>query len=298
MNPVHPTSASNVSEAAPAKVVAVTACAANFYKYQVASLESIAGARARHGFDMVILDLGLEPQQIAELKSRFDCQVITPHWIFEPPKDLRTPLAMAYSVRPAVPQLVPGYDIYLWWDSDTWAQDDRFFDRYIQAAKRGNFAIARENDPSYRSDWKAMKWHYGNMVTGFGLSATLAMLQHPPVNEGIWAAPARHPIWSVWQTMYEAVVHRTGKANLEQHVIHLIAARRDVPVELVEPIYNWICTRSAPVHDAERDLLLSPSTGEPISVLHLAGPDKDRYYTLPRKQGGTTRRRLTWREHA
>ncbi len=280
------------------RVVVVTASNADFYKYLTGSLDSLAAARSRYGFDLAVIDLGLTPVQIAELQGPYQVRMVAPRWTFTPPKDLRTPLALAYAVRPSLPQLVPGYDIYLWWDSDTWAQDDRFFERYINAAKAGKFAIAREDDPSYRHEWKAMKWQYGNMVTGFGLSATLSMLSHPGVNEGVWAAPAKHPIWSIWQTMYEAVVHRTGKANLEQHVIHLIAARRDAAVELLPPVYNWICTRSAPVHDVERDLLLSPTTGETISVLHLAGPDKHRIYTLPRKQGGVTQRRLTFRKRA
>lgn len=280
------------------RVVLVSACAANFYKYLVGSLASIEQARARHGFDVVVLDLGLTPQQVTHLEGPARARVVTPRWTFDPPKDMRTPLALAYSVRPALPRLVPGYDIYLWWDSDAWAQDDRFFERYVRAACSGHFAIAREDDPSYRQDWRAMKWQYGNMVAGFGLSATLAMLAHPPVNEGIWAAPARHPVWLVWQTMYEAVVRRTGKANLDQHVLHLIAARREVPVEVLPPEYNWICSRSPPVHDVERNLLLSPTNGRPISVLHLAGPDKDRVYALPRKQGGVTRRRMTYVGHA
>lgn len=280
----------------PQRIALVSGCAANFFHHQLASLDSLAGVRARHRLEVVIIDLGLEPAQVELLRSQYDAQVVPARWMCTPPAHVKTPYALAFAVRPYVPQLLPGYDLYLWVDSDAWVQDDRFFDRYVGAADAGGFAIAREDDPSYRHDWRSARWHYGNMVAGFGLEATFHMLRHPPINEGVWAARADHPIWRLWQLHYEHVLHRTGKANLDQHIVHLLAARREARVSLVPCEFNWICTRSTPVLDTERDLLLSPRTLEPLSVLHLAGPDKERLYRLPTLDGDTVQRRLTFQQ--
>jgi hypothetical protein len=280
------------------RVALVSGCAANFFHHQIASLDSIAALRRRERFDVVIIDLGLEAHQIERLQSQYDARVVSARWPFEPPARVKTPYPLAFAVRPYLPRLLPGYDVFLWLDSDAWVQDDRFYDRYVGAAENGSFAIAREDDPSYRHDLRSARWHYGNMFAGFGLEAGIRMLGHPPINEGVWAARADHPIWYFWQVHYERVLRRTGKANLDQHIVHLLAARREVKMSLVPCEFNWICTRAAPVLDTRRNLLLSPRTLQPLSVLHLAGPDKERLYTLATLDGGTVKRRLTFEQRA
>jgi hypothetical protein len=232
------------------------------------SLASIDAARQRHGFDVVVLDLGLDTEQVAGLQSAFRARRVLPQWPFEPPAALRTAAALAHAVRPAVPRVVPGYDTYLWWDSGAVAVDDRSIERYLDGAHGGRFVIASADDPAYRLDWRNRLGQHAKRVSGFGLSATLAMMEHPPVNDGVWAARARHPIWSVWQTLYEAAVRRTRLADVDRHALHLIAARRDVPVLLLAPEHSWMSHRCEPIRDRETRRMLSPTSGRPISVLH------------------------------
>jgi hypothetical protein len=284
-----------VSNSLGAGVAVVTGADSNYFKFLKGAVDSLQSSRLKYGYDLIVLDFGLRPEQVEEFTESYKVKVVTPRWHFDAPAECVRRENLALAVRPYLPQQVPGYEIYLWFDGDAWVQDDRFFEAYVTPARTGKLVIAREDDRAYKHDCMALKWHLGNMLLGFGIRDSARMLAKPPINAGIWAMHRTHPAWGLWAKRYEAVLHKTRKVNLDQHALLAAIAVDGPPVELLSGAYNWICARAHPLYDRETGKYCVPhGDHESLAVLHLAGPHKTKLYTVSVRQGGVVQRRLTY----
>ena len=127
---------------------------------------------------------GLSDKDRRTLESEHGVRIMTPEWIVDLPAPLQTRRNLAVGIRCALPRVVPGYDIYLWFDCDGWVQDDKFYERYVDIARRGALAIVKEREPAYRFDPALLRWTLGNFVLGLGLWRGLRCFLSPPINAG------------------------------------------------------------------------------------------------------------------
>lgn len=218
------------------RVCVVGTCDADTFPGQLASLEALAPLRARRGFELAIIDLGLTDTQVDQLSRAHDALVV-PLRDGPPapalPHGGRVP---ACAVWPYVPSLVPGHDLYLGFDAEGPALREAAYDRWVAAAEAGQVALPRDHDGSVQPGrgigLRAARRHARTLAV-FGPSAWLAMRQHPPVRLHPWAARADHPLWSFWPVMHEAVLRRTGRTDLAADILHLLVARGEIEAAML-----------------------------------------------------------------
>jgi hypothetical protein len=218
--------------------------------------------------------------------------VVQPRWLVEAPEPLRAPVNHAWAAKIVLPQLLPGYDIYFWFDADGWVQGERFFERYVEVARTGAVALVVEDEPVYPFDWRITKWDLGNLILSFGFWRGLRGYRKR-VNAGFFAASVRSSLWDCWRRRYEEAIRRANKMTIDQHALKVALALDGVPMVDLGGAFNWICSRARPMYDAERRLFCVPyEPFEPIAVMHLAGTSKQVEYDIQCVDGGTIRRGL------
>lgn len=237
-------------------------------------------------YDIGVFDLGLAPQNLAWLADWTD-RVVTPrpHMGFgEPDK----PLTLGYLVRPFLPDYFPGYDIYLWIDSDVWLQSpDAPRDMIAGAARRG-MAIAHEDERAYRFQMWLFLWTIKHFVLGYGPVRGSWLMTRPHLNAGIFAIHRQAPHWRTWAERYRAAMERTGRITPhDQFALNQAIYQDRLDTEILSPNANWICDRGVPMwNDAEGCFCEPYPPHRRISALHLAGPGKRTAYPV-RRTGGT-----------
>ncbi|WP_165073345.1 glycosyltransferase family A protein [Paludisphaera rhizosphaerae] len=279
------------------RVAVVTGADSNYFWLLEGAVESLRSAKERYGFELVVLDFGLTDEEKAVLHDVHDAKVVTAPWIVDVPEHHKTRRNLAFGARCTLPDLLPGIDVFLWFDSDGWVQDDVFYERYIEAAWEGRLAIVREEEEAYPFDWPLMRWNLGNQILGFGLFLGTRVYLSPAINNGFFAAKADHPVWKCWRRRFESAVRRSGKIIMDQHSLKAAIALDRIPTTYLGGELNWICSRGRPVYDPVRKCFCLPYPPyTKIAVMHLAGHDKDCRRQLICVDGGNYETALTYRQ--
>jgi hypothetical protein len=259
-----------------------------------ALLQTLVSNRLDVDHKLFVLDFGLEAEDIAAIET-MGVDVVKPDWWFDPPSSLREPRNLGYAARLEIPAYIPGYDAYLWMDADISVQNGAFVTDFLEASQNGVLAVAEERDPSYRIEFYALKWHVGNAFRSFGLNGGLRLCLSRPINAGVFALRADAPHWAVWQRRYQDAVARAHRVNLDQHALMATLCLDGLPVSYLKSTHNWICARSQPLWDEDRRVFVCPmAPHDPISVLHLAGREKEGVRPIKTLNGGVTSMALTY----
>jgi hypothetical protein len=279
------------------QTIIMTGCDANFFDFMSETLASLEALGLQHEADIGILDLGLTAEQVSSLAAR-GYKVVKPGWTLNVPQELRKSYLVGFDARTCLPDHFPGYEVYLWFDADAWAQTREFFDVLVAGARKDGAAIIRENGSGYHRDFLYNKWWYGHMVAAYGPINGLKVAWLPAINAGIYALRADAPHWQIWRRDYQLMIDHRKKLNMDQHAFNASFVLHKLPHTLAPPTCNWICTLSPPHWNAQTKKFVTPdAAAKPLSVLHLAGPDKRRIYTLPQLGGGALATALTYQAY-
>lgn len=266
--------------------IIMTGCDAKFYHYMDESIQSWLALGLDSQADIGILDLGLSSEQVQSLKS-LGCAVVQPTWTIDVPDKLKVNHQVGLVARTALRDYFPGYNVYLWFDADAWAQTPEFFEAMVDGAKAKGAAIIRENGAGVRRDFLYNKWWYGHMVATYGPIDGIRVAFPPAINIGIVALSDTAPHWEAWIRHYKVMIDKRHKTNLDQHAFVAALALENLPAAQLSPRCNWIATLSSPVWSNDLKMLCEPvANGKPLSVIHMAGPDKRRDYKLKTTTGG------------
>ena len=239
-------------------------------------------------------DLGLTAQDLAWL-GRYDAQVVSPGVHFGLGASDYSVVLRSFLVRPFLPEYFPGYDIYLWVDSDVWFQGETAILDYIDGAARDGIAVAHEREKAYQVDTRLFAWSVKHAILGGGLLDGIRLVSHPQINAGIFAISGEAPHWDAWARAYELAISRTGKlAPYDQVALNFAVygakSRKQaaLPSKLLRPEWNWICRRGVPMWHDDKRVFCKPYTPyESIHAVHLAGIGKHSEYTVRRTGGGS-----------
>jgi hypothetical protein len=250
----------------------------------LASLPRRIGASA---IDVACLDIGLSRSDIDWLNDQ-GVRAVPPSVHFGLALADHPPTLRSFLARPFLPAYFPGYDVYVWIDSDVWLQDAAVLDRYIQGALASGFAIAHESDRGYRFQAWLLGWTAKHFVLGYGLLEAAWLLSRDHLNAGMFAARAGAPQWSLWADRYEAAIRRSGAlVPHDQFALNQALHGGRGLATFLDPGCNWICDRGAPMWDDAKGRFCKPYPPfAPIGALHLAGPAKRRPYRMRRTGGG------------
>ena len=182
------------------------------------------------------------------------------------------------TARPHIPRHIPGYDLYLWIDSDAWLQDWQTVQTYLEAASRVGAAFTPEIDRSYLCFYdkgQGYQWKYDCYDLAFGKETAERLAGFPLINSGVFAATGKSPLWSNWQNALRSALQRSQDFYVEQTAANF-AIYGGTPCAMLPSTCNWHCSFGRPKLEAATGQLLShlyPKTR--IGIVHLCGGAKN-----------------------
>lgn len=268
-----------------------------FLRSMVSSLRRAPGSPkpAFDGPDLACFDLGLVAADKAWLAGE-GVVVTVPRAHLGVQAGDHNPALLSFLARPFLREYFPGYDIYVWIDSDVWLQDPSVLDRYVAGAVQSGMAATHERERGYRFQAWLFGWTAKHMLLGYGPLTAAHLLGRPHVNAGFFAIHRDAPHWSIWASRYADAIGRTGAlVPHDQFALNhaLYAGPRGGPAPattLLGSGCNWICDRGVPMWNDGAGAFCKPyAPYEPIAAVHLAGPAKRTDYVIWRTGGGSFR---------
>lgn len=261
------------------RAILVVAADSAYFDYTRQLLDSLRDRGALSGCDLGFYDLGLSQAQ-REALERYDANIVVPGWdISFPLRDdyIRSrPWFRAMVARPFLPEYFPGYDCYLWIDSDAWVQDSHVIDDLVRWAQQQGCAAVPEVDRSYVKFkdkpriWEAERACYREC---YNEEFASKLDYRPQVNTGVLAISAGSTVWNLWKKYLEIGMQNTPNRVVEQLAFNLALYDGNVPVSLLPATYNWIAGMSLPVYSTSRNVLVEPQPPyDRIKILHLTAP--------------------------
>lgn len=255
-------------------------------------------AREGRRIRIVVLDLGLERQTVRELSDLCDF-----HSVSEPPfsiarDDHSRPVLLSRALRPFLPRLFPGYQVYTWLDADTWVQDVSALAVLREAALTTGLAVVPSLERSYTCLYDKRSGHFRWMqpiiAQAFGKLVARNLAFRPALNSGVFSAT---PSSRLWETFADAVQQVFAKSRLvrDQPAFNVAIYRNAVPFYPLPSQYNWLCLRRLPRFDVERRTLTAPGLPrEDLAIVHLTKQLCHRELPLDCSDGRERRLRLDY----
>ena len=274
--------------------IIITGGDAQFFPFMSAAISSLRAHPQTAQRDLGVIDQGLTDTQRSQL-SALDCRIIRPEWTLPVPAYARTLRNIGLVARTALRDYFPGYKTYLWFDADAWMQTPEFIEAFLDGARSRGVAVATEDGPGYSKPWSDHRWWAGNFIAAYGLIDGIRCSLAPSINIGVVALQNTAPHWDAWKRCYTQALERTGKVNTDQHAFLAAIHLERLPVAYMPARFNWLPHLSCPIWNPETRMLCEPSEPyRPLSVIHLAGPRKDRPYEVNRLTGGSLSTSLTY----
>jgi hypothetical protein len=250
-------------------------------------VESLQQISPRPYSALACFDLGLGASSRVWLEQ-YAVHVATPGWDLPVAESLKEtqPDLRALTVRPFLPEYFPGYDIYLWIDSDAWVQQRFAVDWYIEGASRGALAATPQVHHAYRQALSGLNWRMQRMHAYFGKDAAQRVLSETYINAGVFALPAEAAHWAEWAKSFRTGLKESnGLVCCDQTALNYAVWTHQLPFQPLPALCNWLCHLAFPYFDEKRQLLCEPAIPrQPIGIVHLSANTKD--ITIERGENG------------
>jgi hypothetical protein len=285
------------------RMCCVLACDAGFFHQLQACIGTIEAARpalAGIEFDIAVVAIDLAEPQIASLKQK---GAIVHDRLSEFPRFRGAPQhAYALTCRPFMTEFLPGYDGYLWVDSDI-----RFLHadglRYYAEALRVEAAsviLVQETEPCYtfNRDPKIARFFHatlaGRLAAVYGDEVAEYCRYFTPFNAGLFAARASSPIWARYRRNLHKALRVPFDNMLEQDALNVAIHETGGQLRAPSPL-NWLCSLAFPNKRSDGTWCSPENWAQPILVAHLtnstsivaSAQGSTTYYDLYRQAGLT-----------
>jgi hypothetical protein len=207
-------------------------------------------------FALNLVDIGCSERTRAWMRqlgvsiSRFDRSLYLRAPMY--PLDLLVkPYQDAQLCRPFLPQMFPGFPIYLWSDTDLWVQDIESLRLYrdLAAERKAMVPVSPLIDASYEFYYHDATEFVGYANTWYGdaYGASRAVIYSKRVifSSGLFAMHCHNPIWSEWAGELNAILGRPFSSQASLHVAEqtalnylLYAHENFIPLEAT---HNYNC---------------------------------------------------------
>jgi hypothetical protein len=200
-------------------------------------------------------------------------------------------LVARLGIKARLPQLFPGYDIYIWLDADVWVQRVQGLYDIAAAAVLADIAVHPQLDPNYIGCLYPDDYTVDIYRRLYGRAATERLARRPMVNGGVFGACAASPLWALWRRELSDVAadmtKRPDRFFSDQIPLHRLIHTERLSVIPLRAVNNWLTLHSLPRFDPSTGLLTAPSPPhEPINLVHLVGGLKTRQIELGGRMTG------------
>lgn len=206
----------------------------------------------------------------------------------------------ALTLRPSLPQLLPGSDFIVWLDADVWIQDAGAIRDFVIVAQTSEIACCVELDSSYKvfsqsdvhnkipfaseTDNRSIYEYWTLFFSRFypdDLSRRLAA--YPHINAGVFCAHRDSAVWAVWSDMLDKCLTILANRKIatdflgnrldllvDQTALNAAVRIENIEIGYLPTAYNWVCHRALPMFDENKALLTEPSWPyNAIKIIHL-----------------------------
>jgi hypothetical protein len=268
----------------------ITVVSASDHKYFPLLKELIASVnehKGKHDFDISIFDAGLKNENKAELEQ-MGIKLYPAPWPapLNGEKMKGREYIKACVCRPFINKNIPGYDVYLWLDSDTWVQDGEIFDLFLAGAAKGKMActvlVDRAFPKSGRMKWlgplpfKPRSFYYSNAKKAFGGKIARKLYGYNIVSAGAFALNADAPHWDHWQKLITKALEKGNPFTAEQLSLGIMAHNDGLPMEYLPSWCNWPLEFPVLWDGKQRKFVEPYLPHRPIGLMHLSGLDEMR----------------------
>lgn len=287
-----------------AEFVVVSAADHRYYPLLKGLMHSVEKCVGKVPF--TILDLGLDPDQVAELRDNGGSAVV-PDWDVDlEGKKIRErhgkqvlcpPHFRAFTAQPYLPKYVKGADIILWIDADAWVQDASCVELYVRSAREGRMSISLEVDRCYGPGYWRLKSHFVEMSRAFGLKNGYKLAKTHTANVGVLALHRDAPHWKRWQAHMQYACARAPHERSQQWALNYVVWFDKLPTDFLPAYCDWISFEATPKLDEVSGLLVEPYPPyHPIGIMHNADKDKDKVYEVKTLQGNTLHKTMRYED--
>ena len=258
------------------------------------ALRSVGDLRLDYDIAPFAFDAGMTGDQRKWLEGR-GVEILRPHRPFA--REVPGFVAMLAS-RPRLPELIPGYEAYLWIDADAWVQTDSGVSDYRDGALASGFCVTPESHPSYNE--RELAAAHRRIRGWFGPETVAALEGTAPINLGVFCGRADAPHWARWRDRVDAwlAAPTTPEAdfNADQTAFNMVVYADKLETVRLPALYNWICHTAPPMATDDGRTLLEPvAPYRPLHVVHMTLWTKKGAMELKTRSGGRVTRPLTYR---
>jgi len=242
-----------------------------------------------NNYDFAIFDCGLEEEYIEYFRKN-NIQISKPEWEFKINflrSRGRNQLKNIFS-RLYMDKYFPGYENYIWIDSDTWINCPETFNYYLEGAQKTGFAITPQVDRAYKKLIN-IKWliggipkkintiNYKNISKSISLNLGKKFAGYLTLNGGCFSYNKKFDgLNNIRSNLLLA--SKKGRIFGSDQVAFVLSHYHDgVEFELLPAYCNWLCDLSIPKFSIKKSKFVEPYIpNHNIAVMHLAGMANDR----------------------
>jgi hypothetical protein len=262
------------------KTTIISGADATFFDLLFDLVRSIRACPESAEVDLCILDVGLTPEQRAQLAPSVT-RIVPGEWDldFQGKPDVPEWYKAMYC-RPFFPRYFPEYELLIWVDADAWLCDWEAMRLFIKAAQFDGIVVVPEIDRTFAHCYHLRQGVLDNVrnsyLLGFGQQAADRFTYMPILNCGAFAMQRDAPYWQIWaETLAHALQYCVGPL-IEQCALNVAVYTGRIPLYALPSWCNWNCAHSVPMLDVEKRRLLAPLLpNEPLSICHLTDIKRD-----------------------
>ena len=266
------------------RICVVTGGDSKYFHQIQACIDSLHKWFSPIDYDLKVIGIDLSAQDLAWLDARartcprmgnLSIEILTDVSSF--PKNPTAPnYVVSLTCRPFLRETFPGYEAYLWVDSDIrfLAPDGLQYWLTNSLDPSTTLAIAHQNEPSYFFNTDADQargqglFYFNRILRSYGPDTAEYLRYFKMHNAGIWGARADSPIWRRYRRNFEKKMAADPNDWFEQEAINValveVGGIRDVPT-----IYNWMALYSIPLRTSDGSWVSPMEPTRKISVIHL-----------------------------
>jgi hypothetical protein len=222
------------------------------------------------------LDDGLEPEQIEYLTSkRFTVEPT--RWCLGIPESFQKgfPGSRVKVSKTMLPDIFPGFDVYIWVDADAWLQEESAISELVQGAMTNEVSLVSQRNPKYSVMQYVNLWRVSVAKQYFGYGAALNVLFKPYFNSGVFAMQSSSRVWSAWQSAWRSAIAKRKQYRVsDQAALNHVITTQKVKIARFDATYNWACHLAQPYWDSQSSKWRTSENGELIKVLHMTHTTK------------------------
>lgn len=239
-------------------------------------------------YDFAVFDCGMSDECKDFLKKK-NVQLVNPEWEVKLPSIKirgREYLKSSFS-KFYMQEYFPGYENYVWLDSDTWINCKKTFSLYELGAEKKGFAICPQVDRASPSLLN-IKWffnfpikinsiNYKNISRSVSKNLGKKYAGFYTLNGGCFSYNSK---FSDIKIIRKNLINSSKKGRIfgtDQVALALSMFEDQLEFELLPSFCNWICEHHLPVYCEDKNKFVEPYLpNNNIAVIHLAGLDNER----------------------